>query len=177
MSTQERVRDWRPTWRLNNTDPVASNFYPMTAAIEIAQPGHSALAVLTDRAQGEMCLARMMLLDSCSGSAHAASGINPCTTDCCIVQHSRSYGPHENDCMIMESSRLQQHVYHLSALTGLTLLRTHTVELAMPQNGAKSPQHRAILLQRTVLMLHGDMPPRLSSPLQGGRRCAAGRWS
>ena len=54
VSAQERVRDWRPTWRLNNTDPVASNFYPLTAAIEIAQPGHSALAVLTDRAQGEM---------------------------------------------------------------------------------------------------------------------------
>jgi Glycosyl hydrolases family 38 C-terminal domain len=51
---QERVRDWRPTWRLNNTDPIASNFYPLTAAIEIAQPGHSALSVLTDRAQGEM---------------------------------------------------------------------------------------------------------------------------
>lgn len=54
VSRQERVRDWRPTWRLNNTDPVASNFYPLTAAIEMAQPGHSALAVLTDRAQGEM---------------------------------------------------------------------------------------------------------------------------
>ena len=48
------MRDWRPTWRLNNTDPVASNFYPVTAAIEIAQPDKSALAVLTDRAQGEL---------------------------------------------------------------------------------------------------------------------------
>lgn len=49
---QERVRDWRPTWRLNNTDPTASNFYPVTAAIQIQEPDNSALAVLTDRAQG-----------------------------------------------------------------------------------------------------------------------------
>jgi lysosomal alpha-mannosidase len=48
------VRDWRPTWRLNNTDPISSNFYPVTAAIEIAQPDKSALAVLTDRAQGDV---------------------------------------------------------------------------------------------------------------------------
>lgn len=65
MLRQERVRDWRPTWRLNNTDPIASNFYPLTAAIEIAQPGHSGLAVLTDRAQGDMCFIFCNILKYC----------------------------------------------------------------------------------------------------------------
>ena len=107
---QERVRDWRPTWRLNNTDPVASNFYPLTAAIEIAQPGKSALAVLTDRAQGEMCYGTdevghkdmSLSLSACSGSAQLKSGVNICTTDCCSVQHSRSYSRNIQDC-VMES--------------------------------------------------------------------------
>lgn len=48
------MRNFRPTWRLNNTDPVSGNFYPVTTAIEIQEAGSSALAVLTDRSQGEL---------------------------------------------------------------------------------------------------------------------------
>jgi len=38
-----RTRDARPTWQLEVTEPVAGNFYPVTAAIYIearrARPG------------------------------------------------------------------------------------------------------------------------------------------
>ncbi|KAL4419672.1 hypothetical protein ABPG75_006770 [Micractinium tetrahymenae] len=47
----ERVRDFRPTWKLNQTEAAAGNYYPLTAAMYI-QDGSRQLAVLTDRAQG-----------------------------------------------------------------------------------------------------------------------------
>ncbi|KAL4437798.1 hypothetical protein ABPG77_005710 [Micractinium sp. CCAP 211/92] len=47
----KRVRDFRPTWKLNQTEPTAGNYYPLTAAMYI-QDGSRQLAVLTDRAQG-----------------------------------------------------------------------------------------------------------------------------
>lgn len=49
----KRVRNFRPTWRLNLTEPVASNYYPVTSKILIRDPSDDVeLAVLTDRAQG-----------------------------------------------------------------------------------------------------------------------------
>jgi len=45
-------RDFRPTWELNQTEPVAGNYYPLTAAMYI-QDERRQLALLTDRAQGE----------------------------------------------------------------------------------------------------------------------------
>lgn len=44
-------RDFRPTWQLNVTEPVAGNYYPVTAAMYI-QDDDRQLTVLTDRAQG-----------------------------------------------------------------------------------------------------------------------------
>ncbi|KAK9810259.1 hypothetical protein WJX72_007477 [[Myrmecia] bisecta] len=49
---QKRRGDFRPTWPLNVTQPVAGNFYPLTAAIALQEPGKAELAVITDRAQG-----------------------------------------------------------------------------------------------------------------------------
>ena len=39
---QRRVRDKRPSWDLNVTQPIAGNFYPLTAAIylEVSPPVH-----------------------------------------------------------------------------------------------------------------------------------------
>lgn len=45
-----RIRDFRPSWELNLTELIASNFYPLTAAMYI-QDDERQLALLTERAQ------------------------------------------------------------------------------------------------------------------------------
>ncbi len=46
-----RRRDYRPTWKLNQTEPVAGNYYPINTAVAIRDES-AQLTVLTDRAQG-----------------------------------------------------------------------------------------------------------------------------
>jgi len=48
---QERTRDFRPTWKLNVTQPIAGNYYPVNAVAYIKDAA-SQLTVLNDRAQG-----------------------------------------------------------------------------------------------------------------------------
>ncbi|XP_027764768.1 lysosomal alpha-mannosidase [Empidonax traillii] len=47
----ERRRDYRPTWNLSQTEPVAGNYYPVNTRIFI-QDEKLQLSVLTDRSQG-----------------------------------------------------------------------------------------------------------------------------
>nr|XP_012645942.1 lysosomal alpha-mannosidase isoform X1 [Microcebus murinus] len=47
----ERRRDYRPTWTLEQTEPVAGNYYPVNTRIYITD-GQVQLTVLTDRSQG-----------------------------------------------------------------------------------------------------------------------------
>ncbi|XP_063575291.1 lysosomal alpha-mannosidase isoform X12 [Pongo abelii] len=47
----ERRQDYRPTWKLNQTEPVAGNYYPVNTRIYITD-GNMQLTVLTDRSQG-----------------------------------------------------------------------------------------------------------------------------
>ncbi|CAN0287731.1 unnamed protein product, partial [Ectocarpus fasciculatus] len=64
---QRRVRNERPTWDLDVTQPVAGNYYPATAAVFLRDEGEGdddgdedemqQLSVLTDRAQGVSSLA------------------------------------------------------------------------------------------------------------------------
>ncbi|CAN0562218.1 unnamed protein product, partial [Ectocarpus sp. 12 AP-2014] len=61
---QRRVRNERPTWDLDVTQPVAGNYYPATAAVFLRDEGDDdgdedemQLSVLTDRAQGVSSLA------------------------------------------------------------------------------------------------------------------------
>uniref|UniRef100_H2Z3Z0 Alpha-mannosidase n=1 Tax=Ciona savignyi TaxID=51511 RepID=H2Z3Z0_CIOSA len=47
----ERKKNYRPTWKLNQTEPVAGNYYPVNSRIYI-RDAHVQLTVLTDRSQG-----------------------------------------------------------------------------------------------------------------------------
>ncbi|XP_031293223.2 lysosomal alpha-mannosidase isoform X1 [Camelus dromedarius] len=71
----ERRRDYRPTWNLNQTEPVAGNYYPVNSRIYITD-GHKQLTVLTDRSQGgsslsdgsiELMVHRRLLKDDARG--------------------------------------------------------------------------------------------------------------
>ena len=87
-----RKRDYRPTWMLNVTEPIAGNYYPVSAAIYIEDSNSGqALAVATDRSQGgsslqdgsiELMVNRRTLVDDARGVGEPLNeteeGITPC---------------------------------------------------------------------------------------------------
>ncbi|XP_034378373.1 lysosomal alpha-mannosidase isoform X1 [Arvicanthis niloticus] len=71
----KRRDDYRPSWTLNQTEPVAGNYYPVNTRIYITD-GHMQLTVLTDRSQGgsslkdgslELMVHRRLLVDDDRG--------------------------------------------------------------------------------------------------------------
>ncbi|XP_051050981.1 lysosomal alpha-mannosidase isoform X2 [Phodopus roborovskii] len=73
----KRRLDYRHTWRLNQTEPVAGNYYPVNTRIYISD-GHMQLTVVTDRSQGgsslkdgslELMVHRRLLADDDRGVA------------------------------------------------------------------------------------------------------------
>ncbi|NP_001244175.1 lysosomal alpha-mannosidase precursor [Cavia porcellus] len=75
----ERRRDYRPSWKLNQTEPVAGNYYPVNSRIYITD-GKMQLTVLTDRSQGgssmsdgslELMVHRRLLKDDGRGVGEA----------------------------------------------------------------------------------------------------------
>ncbi|KAM5239300.1 lysosomal alpha-mannosidase [Ctenodactylus gundi] len=71
----KRRRDYRPTWKLNQTEPVAGNYYPVNSRIYISD-GQVQLTVVTDRSQGgsslrdgslELMVHRRLLVDDARG--------------------------------------------------------------------------------------------------------------
>ncbi|XP_006875234.1 PREDICTED: lysosomal alpha-mannosidase-like [Chrysochloris asiatica] len=71
----ERRRNYRPTWKLMQTGPVAGNYYPVNSRIYIMD-GNVQLTVLTDRSQGgssmkdgslELMVHRMLCSDDGKG--------------------------------------------------------------------------------------------------------------
>ncbi|KAJ8363171.1 hypothetical protein SKAU_G00120020 [Synaphobranchus kaupii] len=77
----ERRRDFRPTWVLKQTEPIAGNYYPVNSRIYI-KDGEQQLTVVTDRSQGgssiqdgslEIMLHRRLLLDDYRGVGEALS--------------------------------------------------------------------------------------------------------
>lgn len=46
----QRKRDYRPSWKMNQTEPVAGNYYPVTTALAI-RDAHAQLTMLTDASQ------------------------------------------------------------------------------------------------------------------------------
>ena len=72
---QERKRNYRPTWKLNITEPVAGNYYPVNSRMYIKDSAKQ-LTVLTDRSLGgssmkdgsmEIMLHRRLLVDDKRG--------------------------------------------------------------------------------------------------------------
>lgn len=66
---QARIRNYRPTWELNVTQPVAGNYYPLTSAIylEVHRPSNAACSYLAARlfwhssAQAALCMAFQLM--------------------------------------------------------------------------------------------------------------------
>lgn len=48
----KRIRNYRPTWKLNLSESVSGNYYPVTSKISIRDGNGIELSVLNDRAQG-----------------------------------------------------------------------------------------------------------------------------
>ncbi|RUS70932.1 hypothetical protein EGW08_021308 [Elysia chlorotica] len=77
----ERRLNYRPTWKLNQTEPVAGNFFPVNAMIGIKSTKSDLdFTVLTDRSHGgsslndgdvEIMLHRRLLYDDCKGVGEA----------------------------------------------------------------------------------------------------------
>lgn len=72
---QERKRNYRPTWKLNITEPVAGNYYPVNSRMYI-KDSNKQLTILTDRSLGgssmkdgsmEIMLHRRLLVDDRRG--------------------------------------------------------------------------------------------------------------
>ncbi|KAK3702899.1 hypothetical protein QZH41_014169, partial [Actinostola sp. cb2023] len=74
---QERRRNFRPTWKLNNTEPVGGNYYPVNSRIYI-KDSDKQFTVLTERSLGgasmkdgsvELMVHRRLLVDDKRGVA------------------------------------------------------------------------------------------------------------
>lgn len=72
---QRRVRNFRPSWTLNVTDPVSGNYYPVNSAVFISDSSRQ-FTILTDRSQAgaslrdgslELMVHRRMLVDDRRG--------------------------------------------------------------------------------------------------------------
>ncbi|KAL7642572.1 UNVERIFIED_CONTAM: hypothetical protein RMT77_007133 [Armadillidium vulgare] len=78
---QKRVKDFRSTWKLNSTEPVSQNYYPVTSRIIISSSdGKVKAAIMNDRAQGgtslsdgqmELMVHRRLLYDDAFGVGEA----------------------------------------------------------------------------------------------------------
>jgi len=49
LEMQYRKRNWRKTWQLNVSQPVAGNYYPINTAIIINDSNYNCLTVVNDR--------------------------------------------------------------------------------------------------------------------------------
>lgn len=82
-----RIRDYRPTWKLNLTEPVSSNYYPVNALINI-KDDDTQLTILTDRSEGgasmqdgeiELMVHRRIMYDDGRGVGEPLNETTSCT--------------------------------------------------------------------------------------------------
>ena len=88
----DRTRDFRPTWDLNLTEPVSSNYYPVDSRIAVVEDSNEVtsdtrrqLWVMTDRAEGgsslhpgqlELMLHRRLFSDDAFGVGEVLTTMN-----------------------------------------------------------------------------------------------------
>jgi hypothetical protein len=96
----KRKRNFRPSWILNVTEPVAGNYFPVNAAIYV-QDDSAALAVVTDRSQGgsslqdgsiELMVHRRTLVDDHRGVNEALNETDGDMTPCPPYGNGTRYG-------------------------------------------------------------------------------------
>jgi len=85
---QKRVRSYRSTWNLNETEPISGNYYPINAAIFIEDKEKS-LGIVTDRSQGgssltdgsiEVMVQRRTLADDARGVGEPLNETDGCVS-------------------------------------------------------------------------------------------------
>lgn len=156
---QVRKRNFRPTWTLNVTNPVAGNYYPVNAALRIQEGGGAkrALTVLNDRSQGgsslqpgqvELMVHRRMLVDDGRGVGQALneSGLSG---EGLIVRGSHWLLPTRAATAAAASRELQQSVY-FAPLTKFA----PTQGLSPAQWAAKFQTHRSGLTESLPKNVH-----------------------
>jgi len=97
-----RKRDFRPTWKLDQTEPVAGNYYPVTTALAI-RDSRVQLTVLTDAAQAgtgcvrdgevELMAHRALLKDDGRGVTEPLNETQYVTPYAGPGDHGQHYGP------------------------------------------------------------------------------------
>ena len=48
----KRTRNYRPTWKLDVTEPVSANYFPVNSRIFVRDENDQQATILTDRSQG-----------------------------------------------------------------------------------------------------------------------------
>ena len=117
---QPRVRNYRPTWTWDPTQPVAGNYYPVNSGIALGDPSGLGLSILNDRSQGgasindgelELMLHRRLTMDDGRGVGEPLNetgldGRGLVTTGIHYVQLGK-YG----DTLAQNTRTLQQRVF------------------------------------------------------------------
>ena len=96
-----RKRNYRPTWKLNQTEPVAGNYFPCNGAVAI-KDDKVQLTVLVDSSQGvasindgeiEIMVHRRLTVDDHRGVGEPLDEREFVTTYVSKGEHGRHYGP------------------------------------------------------------------------------------
>jgi alpha-mannosidase len=85
---QQRIRNYRPTWKWDPTEPIAGNYYPVNTAA-YTQSAQATLGVVVDRSQGvtslqdgelEFMIHRRILHDDSKGVSEPLNETESCTS-------------------------------------------------------------------------------------------------
>jgi len=136
----ERKLNYRPSWDLDVKEPIAGNFYPITAAVALRDTAGSEMYVVTDRAQAAASLAsgqmefmvhRRTTKDDGRG---VAEPLDETTCDC-------------HDCACAAPTE------------GLTIRGTHLVGFAPSDGAAQARRTAQQLANDPPLLIFLDVPP------------------